>query len=136
MSNIEPRQIAILVARAWGVTLADMAAPAHGPSRRMKPYDTPGFAARACAAMLIRKHTQASAGATTLAVGMAANREPERLHRLIDRFKRHVVRNPSLVYRIEAIEREIDAVHDKNSSVSNELTFLAKSSLENTRVNC
>lgn len=111
MSNVLPHEIVALVCRAWGVTVADMAER----QQACQPFHIGGYAARACAMLLMRRHTQASGRAISEAVGMC-RLKTNMIDHYAGTFERYAARHPEIARRVEAIEHQIDAIHERRMS--------------------
>jgi hypothetical protein len=118
VSCIEPEEIAQITAAVFGVTLEEMGEPAPS-DRRKSAFTRPGYAARACAVTLIQRHTNATCRASFMAVGLSGHHHIERMYTLIEVFRRYAARHPEIERRVEAIERQIDDIHEQRIEALN-----------------
>jgi hypothetical protein len=111
MSAVTAEEIIKLTAEAWGVPVSALSAPAYRDGRQ-NAFKLGGYMARACAIMLIRKHTTTNGKAINRALGLRGHHAKDRQDRLVERFRKYAVRHLDLLWRVEAIEQKIDEIHE------------------------
>lgn len=117
MSAVTPQEVVNLVAEAWGVQVKALSEPAYFDGRQ-NPFKLPGYTARACAVMLLQRHTPLSHNAIAAAIGLSHANAKERQDSLVERFRKYAVRHLDLMWRIEAIEQKIDDIHEARAEES------------------
>jgi hypothetical protein len=107
MSNVSPREILNLTAVAFGVS-----PEAIGVRRQGRHAATPlSSLARACAVMLIRRHTSEALRHITELIGFDIT-VGTRLRAAADNFERSYGQDPYLSFCVAEIEDAIDTLHE------------------------